>query len=164
MEITFILYLTNHPALFQKIVSDLSPDRLAMRVKHDLEIFPLEQCQYFPNEQEVLTYMTTRVIIAESLSASETLEKRICGQNHFLDLLNTAILTTGNRSDVLHNPFRSLSFPCTRLSRYYNTLIFVIGIHVVICTFSDAENMWRNFKSILPSISLKYFFSVDAEI
>lgn len=108
--------------------------------------------------------MTARVVIAESLSASETLEERICGQNHFLDLLYTAILTTRNRSNVLHDPLRSLSFPSTRLSRDYNTLILVVGIHVIICTFSDAEDMWRNFKSILPSIFLENFFGVDAEI
>ena len=45
MEITFIFYLTNHPALFQQIIGDLSPNRLPMRVKHDLEIFPLEEHQ-----------------------------------------------------------------------------------------------------------------------
>ena len=108
--------------------------------------------------------MTARVIIAKSLRASETLKKRICGQDHLLDLLNTAILTTRDRGNVLHDPFRSLSLPSTRLSRYYNTLIFVISIHVIVCTLCDAENMWRHFKSILPPISFNDVFGVNAKV
>ena len=45
MEITFVLNLTNHTTLFQKIVGDLSPYRLALGVKHNLEILPLKRCQ-----------------------------------------------------------------------------------------------------------------------
>jgi hypothetical protein len=108
--------------------------------------------------------MTTGVIIAESLGASETLEKWIRSQDHVLDLLDTAILATGHRSDVLHYAFCGLGFPSTRLSSDYDTLIFVIGIHVVICAFGDAKNMRRNFKSILPLVSLKDIFSVDTEV
>jgi hypothetical protein len=40
----------------------------------------------------------------------------------------------------------------------------MVGIHVVIRALSDAENMWRNFKSVLSPISLKDIFSIDAEV
>ena len=108
--------------------------------------------------------MATRVIIAKSLRASKTLKKRICGQDHIFDFLDTGILTSRNRSDILHDPLRRFSFASTRLSGYYDTLVFMIGIHVVICAFGNAKNMGRDFKSIFSPIPLEGIVSVDAQV
>lgn len=108
--------------------------------------------------------MTTRIIVAKGLRTSKALQERICRQNHVLDLLDTAILPPGDLGDILHDTLCSLCLPSARFPRYNNTLVLVVGVHVVISTLCYAEDMWRNFEPILPSIFLKCFLSVDAEV
>lgn len=108
--------------------------------------------------------MATRVIIAKRLRTPKTFKERICSQNHIFDLLNTAILPSGDLGNILHNTLRRFCLPSTRFPRNNDTLILVVRIHVVISTFCYAENMWRHFKPVLPPVLLKCLFRVDPEV
>jgi hypothetical protein len=110
------------------------------------------------------TYVTTRVVVPQGLCAPETLEKGICGEHHVLDFLNTAVLSTGYRRDILHNPFRCLRFPSPRFSRDDDTLVFVVCVHVIVRSFRDAEDMGRDLETVLATISLKCLLGIYTEI
>jgi len=100
------------------------------------------------------TYMSTRIIVTESLSTTETFQQRVRSQNHILDLLDAAVLTSRNGSDILHDTFRSLRLSCTRFAGYNDALVLMVGIHVVICAFSDTEHMRWHFEPILALVPL----------
>jgi hypothetical protein len=42
VEVAFVLDLAHDPSLLQEIICDLSTNRFAVSVEHNLEIFPLE--------------------------------------------------------------------------------------------------------------------------
>lgn len=108
--------------------------------------------------------MATRIIVPERLRTTEALKQWICRKHHVLNLLNTAILASRNFSDVLHDPFRCFRLSCTRLPRNNNALVLMVGIHVIISAFGNAEDVWRDLESILPPILLECFLGVDAQI
>jgi hypothetical protein len=129
--------------------------------------------RYFPCEKanertqrycEVRTYMSAGIVVAESLGTAETFQQRVRSQNHILDLLDAAVLTSRNGCDVLHDSFRSLRLSCARLAGYNDALVFMIGIHVVICAFSDTEHMGRHLEPILALVSPKNLVCVYPKI
>ena len=89
--------------------------------------------------------MSTGVIIPQRLCTSKALQQRIGREHHVFDLLDATILASGYRCDVLHNPFGSLGLSGTRFTRDDNTLVFVVGIHVIVGRFGDSKDVGRDF-------------------
>ena len=98
--------------------------------------------------------MSTRVVVPQRLRASETLQQGVGGENHVLNLLDTAVLTSRDSSDVLHDTLRGLRLSRSGFARDDNALVLVVGIHVVIGRLSDTEHVWGNFQPVLPFVSL----------
>ena len=88
--------------------------------------------------------MSTGVVIPQRLRTSETLQQRVGGEHHVLDLLDAAVLSSGYGSDVLHDPLRRLGLAGTGLSRDDNALILVVCVHVVVCGLGNGEDVWWN--------------------
>ena len=86
--------------------------------------------------------MSTRVVIPQRLRTSETLQQRVGGEHHVLDLLDTAVLSAGYRGDVLHDAFRGLGLASARLARNNNALIILIGLHVVVRRLCNRKDVW----------------------
>ena len=76
--------------------------------------------------------MSTGVVIPQRLCTSKTLQQRIRREHHVLYLLDAAILASRYRGDVLHNPFGGFCLSGTRFTGDDDTLVLVVGIHVVI--------------------------------
>lgn len=98
--------------------------------------------------------MSTGVIVPQSFGTPKAFKQWIGGQHHVLNLLNPTVGTSRDRGDILHDPLGSLGFACTRLSGDDDTLILVVGIHVVVGTFGDAEDVRRHLQTILALISV----------
>ena len=98
--------------------------------------------------------MSTRVVVPQCLCTTETLQQWVGSQHHVLDLLDTTILPSGYGSDVLHDALRSLRFAGTGLARDNDTLVLMVGVHVVVCRLRDAIHVWRYFQSVLAFLAL----------
>lgn len=112
----------------------------------------------------MMTYMTTRVIIPQRLCASETFQQWIGCQNHILDLLDTAILSTRDGCNVLHNPLRGLRLSCPRFTRDNDTLILVVGVHIIVRAFCNTKDVRRDLQPVLSLVPLQYFVGIYTEI
>ena len=108
--------------------------------------------------------MSTRVVVPQCLCTTETLQQWVGSQHHVLDLLDTTILPSGYGSDVLHDALRSLRFAGTGLARDNDTLVLMVGVHVVVRRLSDGEDVRGDLKPVLPLVLLKYIVGVDAQI
>lgn len=64
----------------------------------------------------------------------------------------------------MHDTLRSLGLSSTGFTRDDHTLILVVGIHIVVRRFGDAENVRRNFESVLSLVSLKDFIRIYTKI
>ena len=101
-----------------------------------------------------MTHMSTRVVVPQCLCTTETLQQRVSCEDHIFDFLDTAVLTTRYGGDVLHDALRSLRFAGTGLARDNDTLVFMVGVHVVVCRLGDREYVWRDLEPILALILL----------
>ena len=108
--------------------------------------------------------MTTRVVVSQRLRAPEALQERVGSQHHVLDLLNTAVTTARDSSDVLHDTLGGFGLACAGFARDNDTLILVIRVHVVVRGFCDAADVWRDLEPVLALVPLKHLVGVDAEI
>ena len=64
----------------------------------------------------------------------------------------------------MHDALRSLRFAGTGLARDNDTLVLMVGVHVVVCRLSDGEDVRGDLKPVLPLVLLKYIIGVDAQI
>ena len=119
-----------------------------------------------PNEI-LSAYMSTRVVVSQSLCTSKTFKQRIGGQDHFLDLLDRRTAISRNCSNVLHDSLCSLCFAGTGFTtrmisdhlvyhifiRWWSTtnsislpdndtLVLLVTFHMMIRRLSDGENVW----------------------
>lgn len=108
--------------------------------------------------------MSTGVVIPQRLGTTKTLQQGVSSEDHVLDLLDTAILPLGNRSDVLHNSLRGLSLASARLSRDDDTLVVLVCLHVVVRALRNREDVGRNLESILATILVEHLIGVDTQI
>lgn len=114
----------------------------------------------------MLTHMSRRVVIPESLCAPETLEQRVRRQHHLLDPLNAAaaFFSARDGSDVLHDPLRRLGLPRTGLSRDDHALVLLLGGHLVVSRLGNGEDVGRHLEPVLASVRLQRLLGVDAEV
>ena len=108
--------------------------------------------------------MTTRVIISEGLCTSETLQQGVCREHHVLDLLDTAISTSRDGGNVLHDTLCGFRLPRTGFTRDDDTLVLVVRVHVVIGGFCDAEHVRGDLETVLALVLLQYIVGVNAQI
>ena len=108
--------------------------------------------------------MSTGVVIPQRFRTSETLQQRVGGEHHVLDLLDAAILSTGDGSDVLHDALRCLGLARARLTRDDDTLVLVVCVHVVVCALRDGEYVGRDLQPVLALVLLEHLVRIDAQI
>ena len=108
--------------------------------------------------------MTTGVVIPQRLCTSETLQQGVCREHHVLNLLDTAISTSGDRSNVLHDTLCGFRLPCTRFTRDDDTLVLVVRVHVVVCGFRNAEHVRGHLETVLALVLLEHLVRIDAQI
>ena len=108
--------------------------------------------------------MSTGVVIPQRLRTSETLQQRVGGEHHVLDLLDAAVLPSRHCRDVLHDPLRRLGLAGTGLSRDDDALILVVCVHVVVCALRDGEYVGRDLQPVLALVLLEHLVRIDAQI
>lgn len=90
--------------------------------------------------------MPTTIIIPQRLCTPKTLQQWIRRQHHLPDPLDPlSPLSSADRSDILHDPLRRFRFPGTGFPGNNDTLVLLVGVHVVVGRFGDRENVGRHF-------------------
>ena len=108
--------------------------------------------------------MSTRIVIPQRLRTPKALQQRIRCQHHVFDLLDAAILFTGNRSDVLHDAFGCFCFAGARFTGYDDALVVFVGLHVVVGAFGDGEYVRWYFEAVFAFVGLKDVVGVYSQI
>jgi hypothetical protein len=146
VKVALVRNLADYTRLLEEVVVDVGSNGLALGVEVDFEVFSESR----------------GVVVPQRLCVSERLKQRICGQHHVHHLLNLRVLSTGDVGNVLHEAFRSLGLSCAGLARDDDTLVLLIGIHVVVGGLGDCENVRGHFQPVLALVALQDLLGVDA--
>lgn len=128
MEVALVRNLTDYTRLLEEVVVDVGSNGLALGVEVDFEVLSEPR----------------GVVVPQCLCVAEGFKQRVRGQHHVHHLLNLRVFPARYVGNVLHEALRSFGLSCSRFAGDDDTLVLLVGVHVVVGGLGDGEDMWRH--------------------